>query len=267
MNHIHTIIIGIVEGITEFLPISSTAHMDITRHFLGVEATDFIKSFEITIQLGAILAVVILYFKKLTTNIKVVKNIIIAFIPTGIIGFLLYKIIKSFLLGNTMLASIMLVLGGIVIIYFENKFTKKEKQISLEKEICKPERDIANLTTKELLILGTCQALAVVPGVSRSGSVIITGRILGLSNILITEFSFLLAIPTMLSATAYDLLKSGFYFSRSEWGTVALGFIVSFVVALFVVKWLLAYIKTHSFKVFGWYRIIFGLIMLAIFIL
>lgn len=266
MTHLHTIILGIIEGITEFLPISSTAHLDIVRELLGIISTDFIKSFEITIQLGAILAVVILYFKKITTNINVIKNITIAFIPTGIIGFILYKIIKSFLLGNVVLAASMLVLGGIAIIYFENKFAKREKSLDIKNESNVPEKNISNLTIKELLILGTCQALAVVPGVSRSGAVIITGKVMGLSNILITEFSFLLAIPTMLAATAYDLLKSGFSFSQSEWGSILLGFLVSFVVALFVVKWLISYIKTHSFKIFGWYRIIFGLIMLMFFL-
>lgn len=267
MSHAHTIILGIIEGITEFLPISSTAHIDIARELLGIVSTDFIKSFQITIQLGAILAVVFLYFKKLTTNINVIKNILIAFIPTGIIGFILYKIIKTFLLGNAVLAAVVLILGGIVIIYFENKFTKRKNNLYIKNELNTPERDIANLTTKELLILGTFQALAVVPGVSRSGAVIITGKVLGLSNILITEFSFLLAIPTMLSATAYDLLKSGFSFSKNEWGSILLGFIVSFIVALIVVKWLIGYVKTHSFKIFGWYRIIFGLVMLIIFLL
>lgn len=271
MSHLHTIIIGIVEGITEFLPISSTAHMDIARYLLGIDATDFMKSFEITIQLGAILAVVVFYFKKLTHSSRLIKNIIIAFIPTGVIGFLLYKIIKGFLLGNVLLAVIMLIVGGVLIIYFEKRFSKTERiRTSLSSHIKNegaPEREIIDLSIRELLILGTCQALAVVPGVSRSGAVIIAGRILGLSNILITEFSFLLAIPTMLAATAYDLLKSGLYFTKNEWGTVALGFIVSFIVALFVVKWLLGYIRTHSFKIFGWYRIIFGLIMLLVFIL
>lgn len=271
MSHFHTIIIGIVEGITEFLPISSTAHMDITRHLLGIPPSDFIKSFEITIQLGAILAVVVFYFKKLINSFHLIKNIIIAFIPTGVIGFLLYKIIKGFLLGNVLLAVVMLIVGGVLIIYFENKFAKRDLNIKTEgasdSSILGQEREITDLSIRELLILGTCQALAVVPGVSRSGAVIITGRILGLSNILITEFSFLLAIPTMLAATAYDLLKSGLSFSKDEWGTIGLGFIVSFIVAMIVVKWLLSYIKTHSFKIFGWYRIIFGLIMLLIFIL
>ena len=253
MNILHTIILGIVEGVTEFLPISSTAHLEIVQFFLKIPTTDFIKSFEIAIQLGAILAVVLLYWKKIISSKTYIKNILIAFIPTGIVGFLLYKIIKSFLLGNTSIAIVALFLGGIIIIYYEHGQKNK-----IEDESAKT---IETLSTKELLIIGLAQALAVIPGVSRSGAVIISGRILGLPKVLITEFSFLLAIPTMLAATAYDLLKSGFSFSGGEWGIMCLGFIVSFITALFVVRWLLNYIKKHSFSVFGWYRVILGLIL------
>jgi undecaprenyl-diphosphatase len=254
---------GIVEGITEFLPVSSTAHLEITQNILSIPTTDFIKSFEISIQLGAILAVVVLYWKKIFlsghSSWLYFKNVLIAFIPTGIIGLLLYKIIKSFLLGNLLLAACMLLLGGIVIIFFEHRQKNKIEDIS--------NRTIETLSTRELLTLGFAQSLAVVPGVSRSGAVIISGRMLSLPKVLITEFSFLLAIPTMLAATGYDLLKSGFSFSSGDWGTVFLGFIISFVVALFVVKWLLDYIKKHSFSAFGWYRVILGLIIILAIIL
>lgn len=252
MTILHSIILGIVEGITEFLPISSTAHIDFARFFLQIPVTEFIKSFEIIIQLGAILAVVVLYFHKIF-KIKYIKNIIIAFIPTGIIGFLLYKIIKTFLVANTLLAAIMLVLGGILILYFEKR---SEKRVGELKD------DVEKMSLRELIILGIAQALAVVPGVSRSGAVIVTGRELRLSPKLITEFSFLLAVPTMLSATVYDVYKSGIRFTGSEWNLVLVGFVVSFFVALLVIKWLINYIKNHSFKVFGWYRIIFGIIIL-----
>lgn len=253
MTIIQSIILGIVEGFTEFLPISSTAHIDFARLFLGIEITDFIKSFEIIIQLGAISAVVFFYFKKIFSNFIYIRNIIIAFIPTGIIGFLLYKIIKNFLLANTLLASIMLILGGVFIIYFENK-RKNIKYDSSE--------DIKDLTIKQLLILGLAQSIAVVPGVSRSGAVIISGKAMNLSPVLITEFSFLLAIPTMMAATFYDILKSGLSFGVNEWQSIAVGFVVSFIVALFVIKWLLSYVKNNSFKIFGWYRIVFGILVL-----
>jgi len=265
MNIIQATIFGIVEGITEFLPISSTAHLDITRLLLGIPATDFVKSFEITIQLGAILAVVFLYHKKIFNfsrtkyGIPVFwKNIIIAFIPTGIIGFILYKLIKDYLLGNTMLIAITLILGGIFIILFERKYQNKIKE--------NQKQDVEALSTKELLVMGTVQALAVVPGVSRSLSVIISGRMMGLSKSLVAEFSFLLAIPTMLSATIYDLYKSGFDFSRDDWTALFIGFMVSFVIAFFVIKWLINYIQNNSFEIFGWYRVILGLLILLIFI-
>jgi len=257
MNLVETIILGIVEGITEFLPISSTAHLEITHFLLGIQTTDFVKSFEIAIQLGAILAVLFLYSKKIFTSYAYIKNILIAFIPTAVIGFALYRIIKYFLLGNVDLAAVMLILGGIIIILYEKKEAKRLEKVSSEKTI-------ENLSVKELLIIGFVQALAVVPGVSRSGAVIIGGRMLGLPKLVITEFSFLLAIPTMIAATGYDLLKSGFSFTANEWGTIGIGFVVAFVTALFVVKWLLTYVRSHSFEVFGWYRIAVGFVVLSI---
>jgi undecaprenyl-diphosphatase len=259
MNFIHTIILGIVEGLTEFLPISSTAHIDITRAIFSIPSTDFIKSFEIIIQLGAILAVVILYAKKVFSSWKYIKNVIIAFIPTGIIGFILYKLIKTFLIGNILVEALALLIGGVIIIMFENYQSKRDQT--------NDETNIENLTTKQLITLGVAQALAVIPGVSRSGAVIVSGRALKLSRTLITEFSFLLAVPTMLAASLYDIYKSGFSFSENQWGTILLGFIVSFIVALIVIKWLIEYVKNHTFKIFGWYRIILGvLLIIALFL-
>lgn len=254
MSTIHIIILSIVEGITEFLPVSSTAHIDIARVLLGITSTDFIKSFEIIIQLGAICAVIVLYWKKVFKSILYVRNVIIAFIPTGIIGFILYKIIKTFLIGNTILSGVMLVVGGIIIIIFERKYSKEipDQQISIE-----------NLPIKKLLALGVAQSLAVIPGVSRSGAVIIGGRALGLPKNLITEFSFVLAVPTMLAAVLYDILKSGLSFSSNEWGDIALGFVLSFIVALALIKWLLAYIQRHSFENFGWYRVFIGILIIV----
>jgi len=266
MNILESIIFGIVEGVTEFLPISSTAHLDITRLLLGIPATDFVKSFEITIQLGAILAVVFLYYKKIFnfSNTKYGipvfwKNIIIAFIPTGIIGFILYKLIKDYLFSNTLLIAASLILGGIFIILFERKYQSKIQE--------NQKQDVESLSTRELLVMGTVQALAIIPGVSRSLSVIVSGRIMGLSRSLVAEFSFLLAIPTMLSATLYDLYKSGFDFSRGDWNALFVGFGVSFIVAFFVIKWLINYIQNHSFEIFGWYRVVLGIFLLLFFVL
>jgi len=257
MGIIHSIILGIVEGLTEFLPISSTAHVDFTRYFLNIPPTSFLKSYEIIIQLGAILAVVVLYARKVFSSWIYIRNLIIAFIPTGIIGFLLYKIIKSFLLGNIKIEAISLIIGGIIILFFEY-YSQRKINIS-------PKTEIEKLNFRELIILGIAQSLAVIPGISRSGAVIIAGRAINLDKNLITEFSFLLAVPTMFSATVYDMYKSEFSFTQSEWGTILIGFIVAFVVAFIVIKWFLNYIRKNSFKIFGWYRIIFGLIILIFF--
>jgi undecaprenyl-diphosphatase len=258
MNIFHSIIFGVVEGLTEFLPISSTAHMDITRFLFGISPTDFIKSFEIIIQLGAILAVVVFYFWRVISSRKYILNLIIAFIPTGIIGFILYKSIKSYLLGNIWVEALALIIGGIIIIIFENYFAKKSNNnLSIEEE-----GKIEDMSIKQLITLGIAQAFAVIPGVSRSGAVIIFGRAIGLDKKLITEFSFLLAVPTMLSATLYDIYKSGVSFSSPDWLFIIIGFLVSFLVALAIIKWFLSYIKNHTFKIFGWYRIIIGSILI-----
>lgn len=254
MNFLESIALGIVEGITEFLPISSTLHLEISRLLLSIPATDFVKSFEIIIQFGAILAVVYLYRSKLFSSSIYFKQILIAFIPTGVIGFLLYKTIKYFFLGNTLLSAIVLILGGLIMLFFEMRHKNKINDSST--------RSIETLSVKELIILGFAQALAVIPGVSRSGAVIISGRALNLPKSLITEFSFLLAVPTMFSATLYDLYKTGAKFESNDWMILLVGLIVSFVVALFVVKWLIEYIKNNSFNIFGWYRIIIGVLIL-----
>ncbi len=250
MSFFEVLIFGLVEGITEFLPISSTAHLDFTRIILGLNLTNFLKSFQIAIQLGAILAVVYLYKDKLIHQKKYLSQIITAFIPTGIIGFVLYKIVKNYFFGNSFIMIISLFLGGILILFFE-KYYKKEGE----------KKDILSFSKKDLILLGIFQSLAIIPGISRSLSVIFGGKILNIEKKTITEFSFLLAIPTMLSATVYDLYKNGFAFEKGEWLDLSLGFMISFFVALFVVRWLLDYISKNSFAVFGWYRIFLAVIL------
>ncbi|MDP9249146.1 MAG: undecaprenyl-diphosphate phosphatase [bacterium] len=261
MSFLHAIIFGIVEGLTEFLPISSTAHLELTQSMLGIATSDFIKSFQIAIQSGAILSVVVLYFRKIFSSHRYLLNIFIAFVPTGVIGFLLYKVIKQFLLGNIALAAVALLLGGVVILIFERHQKKNIVVANLPLD-----KKVEDLSVKELLYLGAIQALAVVPGVSRSGAVIIGGRMLGLPAGLIAEFSFVLAIPTMLAATFYDLFKSGFAFSSADWNALLVGFIISFAVALLSVKWLIGYVKRHTFEIFGWYRIVLGGLVLLLLI-
>lgn len=251
MTIFHALILGIVEGVTEFLPISSTAHLIVSAKILGLIQSDFLKSFEIAIQLGAILAVVIVYAKRLGRNIELWKRVIVAFIPTGLIGFVLYKLIKN-LLGNIHVVVWVLLLGGIVIVLFELLRKDKVEDVPLE-----------NISYKQAIIIGTAQSLAVIPGVSRSAATIISGLSLGLSRKTIVDFSFLLAIPTMLAATGYDLLKNGSAFSLGEFHLLGIGFIASFFVALLSIFFLLSFIKKHSFMWFGVYRIIISIIILT----
>lgn len=252
MNILPAIILGVIEGITEFLPISSTAHLEITSRVMKLAQSDFIKSFEISIQLGAILAVVILYSKLLLGRRRVWKPIIVAFIPTAIIGFLLYKIIKGYLLGNNWLIVTTLLLGGIILIGFERWSKKIRGQPASS---ISPNDEIVNMKLSTAVWIGLAQSLAVIPGVSRSAATIITGRLFGISRIAIVEFSFLLAIPTMATATCYDLFKNASSFNGGQFGFLIVGFVTAFISAFFTVRFLLNYMKNHSFAAFGIYRI------------
>lgn len=257
MTLIQSFILGIVEGLSEFLPISSTGHLILATKILHIASTDFVKSFEISIQLGAILAVVFLYWEKLK-NINLLKKLILAFLPTGVAGFLLFKHVKA-LLGNPLIVGVSLFVGGAIILLVEYWYGRQKE-------------DGAVLAThelgyKEAVILGCAQILSMIPGVSRSGSIIVTGMLLRLPRELVTEFTFLLAIPTMLVATAYTLYKDhAAIFVGGSLLPLAIGFVTSLVVALVVVKYFIAYIRKHSFTVFGVYRIIVGIIAILIFI-
>ncbi len=254
MNLLDAVILGIVEGLSEFLPISSTGHLILTSTLLGIPQTDFNKTFEIVIQLGAILSVVFLYYKRLKGNIELWKRIIAAFIPTGIIGFLLYKIIKQYLF-NPYIVSISLIVGGIIIIIIE----KTKKDINIEKPI-----DISTMSYKQSVFIGIMQSLATIPGTSRSAATIVGGLFAGLDRKTAVEFSFLLAIPTMFAATGYDLVKTGVHISSSQWHLIAVGFAVSFIFALIAVKSFIAFVSKYSFVGFGVYRIIIGILFLAV---
>ena len=239
------LILGIVEGFTEFLPISSTGHLILTGKLFGLVETDFIKSFEIAIQLGAILSVIVLYWRTFLVDIEVIKKISVAFLPTGIIGFVLYKLIKTFLLGSSWVVLWSLLIGGIVIIFFE--MLHKEKEDTTE--------ELTEVTYQQSFLIGVFQSLAVIPGVSRSAATIIGGLILGLKRKTIVEFSFLLAVPTMFAATVYDLYKNGSSFSFAQFNLLAIGFLTAFIIALLSIKFLVRFIQTHTFISFGIYRI------------
>lgn len=240
-----SVILGIVEGFSEFLPISSTGHLILAGKLLGVGETDFVKSFEIAIQLGAILSVVVLYWRTFLVDIEVIKKVAVAFLPTGIIGFVLYKLIKTFLLGSSRVVLWSLLVGGIVIVFFEMLHREKENATG----------ELAEVTYRQSFLIGVFQSLAVIPGVSRSAATIIGGLILGLKRKTIVEFSFLLAVPTMLAATVYDLYKNGSSFSLSQFNLLAIGFSTAFIIALLSIKFLIRFIQTHTFISFGIYRI------------
>jgi undecaprenyl-diphosphatase len=248
VNILDSIILGVVEGLTEFLPISSTGHLILTSQLLGLPETEFLKSFEVIIQLGAILAVLFLFIRKVWRDWELIKKTAVAFLPAAVVGFGLYSLIKNYFLGNSLLVLIMLFLGGLVFLYLE----RKPREKGLE--------DLKNLTYAQAFLIGLFQALAVVPGVSRAGATILGGLSLGLSRPAIVEFSFLLAVPTMFAATGYDLLKSGATFGVGDWQFLAIGFVVAFLTAILAVRWFLRFVSHHSFQAFGWYRIIISLV-------
>jgi undecaprenyl-diphosphatase len=251
MSFIQAIILGIVEGITEFLPISSTGHMILASNLLSIPETDFVKSFEIIIQLGAIFAV-LAYRGIALTSWEVFKRIVIAFIPTGIIGLALYSIVKRYLLGSSTVVAWSLLLGGIALIVFEKIHKEKEAHIS----------EIKDISYTQAFVIGLFQTLAIIPGVSRSAATIVGGMLSGIKRTVIVEFSFLLAIPTMAAATGLDLWKNKEMLLNSDMGILAVGLITSFISALFAIKWLLEFVKKHTFIPFGTYRIIVALAFL-----
>ncbi len=246
MDILSAAILGVVEGITEFLPISSTGHLILASRLLGLEQTEFLKSFEIAIQLGAILSVIALYGRRFLLNRAILLRLAAAFVPTAVIGLVLYKLIKHFFLGNQYVVLWALFAGGILLILFE-KWHKEESGAMDQLE---------KIPIGKAVAIGAFQSLAVIPGVSRAAATIIGGLLLGLTRRTIVEFSFLLAMPTMLAATVLDLLKSGGGFSGGQYGYLAVGFSTSFVVAIAGIKFLLAFIKNNNFVAFGVYRIV-----------
>lgn len=261
MDFVQAIILGIVEGITEFLPISSTGHLILTSNLLRIEQTEFVKTFEIAIQSGAILAVVFLYRHTIFSRGRLTKLVLTAFIPTAIIGFALYKFIKD-LLGNSEVVLLSLFLGGIVLIGIELylKPDPKRKIGNWKFEI----RNSAAISYEKAFTIGLFQAAAMIPGVSRAAATIIGGMLVGLPRKTAVEFSFLLAVPTMLAATTLDLRQTSFSFDSNQWAALATGLITSFVVALIAIKWLVKYVQNHNFIAFGIYRIILSIVYLLL---
>lgn len=245
-------ILGIIEGFTEFLPISSTAHLNLASRLLGLEQTEYLKAFGIIIQGGAILAVLFFYWRRFL-DWEVLKRVIVAFLPTGLIGLLLYPVIKTFFLGNTSLTVSSLALGGILLIVFE-KFHPKTVTV----------QDVGQLSYAKAFTVGIFQSFAVIPGVSRAAATIVGGMVMGLERGLIVEFSFLLAVPTILAAAGFDLIQNVGVLSSGGFGYLAIGLITSFLAALVSIKFLLSYIRKHTFVGFGIYRILLVIVFVLL---
>ncbi len=251
MNLLQAIVLAIIEGITEYLPVSSTGHMIIASSFFGIAQEEFTKLFTIVIQLGTILSVVILYFRRFFQSVDFYLKLLVAFIPAVILGLLLSDLIDS-LLENPITVAVSLVIGGVILLKVDDWFSDGKAT------------DISYSTA---LKIGFFQCLAMIPGVSRSGASIVGGMSQKLSRTVAAEFSFFLAVPTMLGATlkkSYDYYQAGFILTEDQINLLIVGNIVGFLVALLAIKTFINYLSNHGFKMFGYYRIIAGITLLAI---
>ena len=251
MDIFEAIVLAIIEGITEYLPVSSTGHMIITSSFFGIAQEDFTKLFTIVIQLGTILSVVVLYFKRFFQSIDFYYKLLIAFIPAVVLGLLFSDLIDA-LLESPLIVAISLVIGGFILLKVDDWFGNSENT------------EISYTTAFKI---GLFQCLAMIPGVSRSGASIVGGMTQKLSRTAAAEFSFFLALPTMLGATlkkSYDYYDAGFTLTSEQINLLIIGNVVGFIVALFAIKTFIGYLSKHGFKIFGYYRIIVGIAIIVI---
>jgi len=255
MTIFEVFILALVEGFTEFLPISSTGHLILAERFLQITPTDFSSSFNIIIQFAAIAAVLFCYWNKIINSRYLWKKALIAFLPTGLLGFILYKAIKGILIGNAnvMITAISLLIGGVILL-FVDKFSNNKGGASTSKD----------LSIKSLLQIGLFQSLSMIPGVSRSAASIVGGLSTGLSRVEAVEFSFILAIPTMMVASGYDLLKNGLSFSGEELLLLTFGCAVAFISALVAVKTFTQFVAKNNFTPFAIYRIILAIVVFVV---
>jgi undecaprenyl-diphosphatase len=260
-------VLGIVQGITEWLPISSTGHMILVDEFLKLNFSDvFVNTFLVVIQFGSILAVLTIYFNLLNPfspkktleqkkgTMSLWFKVIVAIIPSGIVGILFEDKIDQ-LFYNPVVVALALIIYGVIMIFIEDG--KKKSKV----------KDISSMSYKLALTIGVFQCLALIPGTSRSGSTIIGAMLFGASKYVATEFSFFMAVPTMLGASAVKLIKSGLGFSSFQWTVLFIGSLVAYLVSIFAIKFLMDYIKKHNFKAFGYYRIALGFLVLGYFYL
>jgi undecaprenyl-diphosphatase len=253
MGITETIILALIEGLTEFLPVSSTGHMILAAAAMNIHEDEFVKTFEIVIQLGAILAIALMYSQRFFKGIQIYIKLIVAFIPTAIIGFLAYDFIKAYLF-NPVVVSVSLIVGGVVLIWIDKKVVNQVTEVDT----------LENIPLKNAFFIGLVQCLSMIPGTSRAAATIIGGVFNKLDKKQATEFSFLLAIPTMFAATGYDLLKTPINFTNDEITMLIIGLVVAFISAWFAVKIFLKLVENYGFKYFGYYRIIIGILFLLI---
>ncbi len=260
MGFWESVFLGLVEGLTEFLPVSSTFHLIFVSKLVGIQEAEFTKLFEVFIQSGAILAVVVLYWKRIKTDRALVTKTLTAFIPTAILGIAAYRTIKDVFFESTALMIGIFVFVGIVFLGFE---------ALVKRGLIRPQKPILELTYRNAIIIGLAQSLAFLPGVSRAGAVILAMMLLGHRRDDSAAFSFLLAIPTIFSAGAYDLYKTRnvLLASGPQAWTLVVGFIAAFAVAYFAVKWFIRYLENHTLNLFGIYRLAAGSLLLLLLLL
>lgn len=256
MTTLQALVLAIIEGLTEFLPVSSTGHMIIASSIMGIGADEFTKIFTVNIQFGTILSVVVLYYKRFFKSIQFYLLLLVAFIPAAILGFLFGDLIDS-LLENVVVVAIMLILGGIFFLFMDRLFTSSTKPTETDQ--------IETLSYKKSFLIGCFQCIAMVPGVSRSAATIVGGLTQGLDKKNAAEFSFFLAVPTMFAASAYKLLKDHTFITQDNIGLLLLGNLVGFLVAIVAIKAFIQFVSQRGFAVFGYYRIALGLIVLALY--
>ena len=249
MTYTQAVIIAIVEGITEFLPVSSTGHMIITETLLGMNIDSFAKTFTVNIQFGAILSVLVLYWRRFLQSWTFYQKLFIAFLPAALLGFLAGDLIDG-LLGNVVVVAVALLVGGILLLFVDRWFSDT--------------REDQEITWRHALKIGMWQCLALVPGVSRSAATIVGGMQQKLTRTNAAEFSFFLAVPTMAAASAYKLLKDYKHINSQNLGLLAVGNVVAFLVAMIAIKTFITFLQKHGFRLFGWYRIIVGAVLLLL---
>jgi undecaprenyl-diphosphatase len=252
MSFFQAIILAIIEGLTEFLPVSSTGHMILAQSFMHIPNDEFVKTFEIVIQLGAILAVLVLYIKRFFVSINIYLKLFVAFLPTGVAGVLAYKIIKQYLF-NPFIVSFSLIIGGVVLILLDAWSGQKQTEY----------KDIEDINYGGALKIGAIQCVSMIPGVSRAAATIFGGIFAGFDRKQAAEFSFLLAIPTMCAASAKDLWESKELITSENMLLLLAGSVVAFIVAAIAVKAFVAFLTRYGFKYFGYYRILLGILFLA----